>query len=57
MLLFTYKTNNKSYSKQNIANLINRIDYNLRVERVFILNCNISVFRCIMCNITIMRMT
>ena len=38
---FTYKTNNSSYSKQHFAYLINGIDYNLRITRVFVLNCNV----------------
>ena len=48
-ICFGNRTNNNSYSKQNIAFLINGIDYNLRGTRVFILNCNVSVLRCIVC--------
>ena len=44
-LLYTYNTNNNSYSKQNIVHLINVVDYNLRVLflELLILNINISV--------------
>ena len=57
MLLYTYSTNNNCYSKQNIAYLINGIDYNLRLIIVFILHCNVSVLRCIMCNTSFVEMT
>ena len=51
-----HRTNNNSFNKQNIAYLINDIDYNLILAIIFILNINISVLICILGNTAFIEM-